>query len=138
YLFREELLGAYYRDELIGFVMLGNAGRYGFLGQIISKIRHRDKAPNNALIAKAVNMCERRKLPHLVYAYWPSGSLAEFKHANGFQEIRLPRYYVPLSAWGRLILRLGVHRGWKELLSQRVREQLRNARSTWNRRHERV
>jgi hypothetical protein len=42
------LLGAYYRDELIGFAMLGNAGRYGVLEQIISKIMHRDKAPNNA------------------------------------------------------------------------------------------
>src|SRR5262249_25408926 len=67
YVFREDLLGAYYRDELIGFVMLGNAGRYGYLGQILSKIAHRDKAPNNALIAKAVEVCQRRQMPYLVY-----------------------------------------------------------------------
>src|SRR2546423_11004190 len=42
YLFREDLFGAYCGDELIGFVMLGNAGRYAVLGQIISKIGHRD------------------------------------------------------------------------------------------------
>ena len=54
FLFREELLGAYDGDELIGFVMLGDAGRYAMLGQIISMIRHRDKSPTNALVAKAV------------------------------------------------------------------------------------
>jgi hypothetical protein len=37
YLFREDLIGAYYRDELIRFVMLGNAGRYAVIGQIISR-----------------------------------------------------------------------------------------------------
>ncbi|MFY9987671.1 MAG: hypothetical protein WAK31_23135, partial [Chthoniobacterales bacterium] len=34
FLFREDLIGAYYQNELIGFIMLGNAGRYGVLGQI--------------------------------------------------------------------------------------------------------
>ena len=88
YLFREDLIGAYVEDELIGFIMLANAGRYGVLGQIISKIQHRDKSPNNALIAKAVEVCARKGLPHLVYAYWGDGSLANFKRHNGFEEIR--------------------------------------------------
>src|SRR5262245_25765511 len=34
YLFREDLIGAYYRGDLIGFIMLGNAGRYAISGQI--------------------------------------------------------------------------------------------------------
>ncbi len=55
---------------MIGFIMLGNAGRYGVLGQIISSLKHRDKATNNALIAKAVGVCERAGLPHLVYLFW--------------------------------------------------------------------
>src|SRR5262249_37200537 len=70
YLFREHLIGAYYRGELIGFVMLANAGRYALTGQIISKIQHRDKSTNNALIAKAVEVCEQKQLPYLVYLYW--------------------------------------------------------------------
>src|SRR5207249_7831640 len=73
YLFREDLIGAYVKDELIGFIMLANAGRYGVLGQIISKIQHRDKSPNNDLIAKAVEVCARKGLPFLVYAYWGDG-----------------------------------------------------------------
>lgn len=33
-LFREELFGAYLGDEQVGFIMLADAGRYAFLGQI--------------------------------------------------------------------------------------------------------
>lgn len=74
YLFREELFGAYHNDDLIGFIFLAYAGEYTLLGQIISKIEHRDKAPNNALIAKAVEVCADKKIPHLVYAMWSMGS----------------------------------------------------------------
>src|SRR5580704_15372614 len=38
FLFREEIFGAYVGEELVGFIMLCNAGNYAFLGQIISKI----------------------------------------------------------------------------------------------------
>jgi hypothetical protein len=128
---REDLLGAYYHDELIGFVMLGHAGRYGVLGQIISKIAHRDKSPNNALIAKAVRLCERKGLPYLVYAYWGDGSLMNFKRSNGFVETRLPRYYVPLTLKGQLALRAGLHRGWTQLLPEGVKSRLKFLRTRW-------
>lgn len=59
-LFREDLIGAYYQDELIGFVMLGRSGHYADLGQIISKVAHRDKQVQSALIAKAVELCSTR------------------------------------------------------------------------------
>jgi hypothetical protein len=131
YLFREDLLGAYYHGELIGFVMLGDAGRYGVLGQIISKIQHRDKAPNNALIAKAVAICERKQLPYLVYAKWGDGSLIDFKRANGFEEIRLPRYYVPITWKGEMAVRLGLHRGWKTLLPANIKNPMKALRSRW-------
>jgi hypothetical protein len=128
---REDLLGAYYRGELIGFVMLGNAGRYGFLGQIISKIQHRDKAPNNALIARAIEVCERKGLPHLVYAFWGDGSLIEFKQANGFAMMSLPRYYVPITRKGNLAIAAGLHRGWKHLIPGRLRNRLKTLRAHW-------
>lgn len=131
YLFREDLIGAYYEDELIGFVMLGNAGRYGVIGQILSKIQHRDKASNNALIAKAVEVCARRGLPYLVYVQWGSQSLAEFKRQSGFEETPIPRYYVPLTERGRLILRLGLHRGWREVIPLRLKNRLKRLRSRW-------
>ena len=61
FLYREYLVGAYLGDELIGFVMLANAGRFGILGQFISKMEHRDKATNNALMAKTVEICAQRQ-----------------------------------------------------------------------------
>ena len=131
YLFREDLLGAYYQDELIGFIMLGDAGRFGVIGQIISKIQHRDKSPNNALIAKAVEVCERKSLPQLAYAYWGDGPLIDFKRHNGFQEIQQPRYYLPLTRRGQLAISAGLHRGWKTLLPARLKTGVRAMRTRW-------
>jgi len=128
---REDLLGAYYRDELIGFVMLGNAGRYGILEQILSKILHRDKAPNNALIAKAIEVCERKGLRHLVYAFWGDGSLIDFKQSNGFSMMSLPRYYVPITRKGNLAIAAGLHRGWKQLIPNQLRSRLKTLRAHW-------
>jgi hypothetical protein len=131
FLFREELIGAYLGDELIGFAMLGRSAHFGDLGQILSKLQHRDKSPTNALIAKAVEMCANRGLRYLVYAFWSDGSLGKFKQRSGFQEFRLPRYFVPLTAKGRLALRTGAHRGVKELLPTGLTTSLKRARSRW-------
>ena len=130
-LFREELLGAFYRDELIGFVMLGKAASFADLGQIISKVAHRDKAPTNALIAKAVEVCAARGIPNLVYAFWTDDSLGEFKRQSGFREVRLPRYIVPLTAKGRLAVSTGIHRGVKSLLPPQAKAWLKQARNAW-------
>jgi hypothetical protein len=131
YIFREDLIGAYWKGELVGFAMLGNAGRYGVLGQIISKIQYRDKAINNALIAHAVGACARRKLPYLVYGYWGASSLASFKQHSGFAEMKLPRYFVPLTPTGRLALKLRLHRGWRAALPNRLKEPLKRLRTFW-------
>jgi len=128
---REHLIGAYYKDEMIGFIMLGNAGRFAVMGQIISKTAHRDKFTNNALVSKAVEVCEREKLPHLVYLYWNSDSLAEFKRRCGFEKTRVPRYFVPLTQKGRIALKLGLHRGLKELLPEQIKAPLKKLRSNW-------
>ncbi|MGR9108181.1 MAG: hypothetical protein ACU843_14765 [Gammaproteobacteria bacterium] len=129
YLFREQLLGAYYDNELIGFIMLADAGRYAILGQIISKISHRDKNSTNALIAKSIEICADQKVPYLVYAHWPTGTLADFKQQNGFEKIELPRYYVPLTKKGELALKWGLHREWKTFVPDSVKGPLKKLRS---------
>ena len=131
FLFREEIFGAYLGEELVGFIMLANAGKYAFLGQIISKIAHRDLAPNNALLAKAVERCAEKGIPYLVYALWLDDSLGDFKRSNGFQKFDLPRYFVPLTRKGKLALSLGLHRGWKETIPKRIRKILKKLRSFW-------
>lgn len=131
YLFREDLIGAYYNDELIGFIMLAHAGKFALTGQIISKIKYRDKAPNNALMAKAVEICEKKKIPYLVYYYWPSGTLAEFKRRNGFEKIALPRYYIPLTFKGKIILKLKFHHGVVGIIPEKLKVHLIDLRKKW-------
>jgi hypothetical protein len=129
YLFREDILGAYFEGQLIGFIMLADAGRYAMLGQIISMVQHRDKSPNNALVAKAVEICAERKISSLVYALWPRGPLREFKKHNGFECVNLPRYYVPLTAKGRVALKLGLHHELVHYLPEKAIPFLRDMRS---------
>ena len=131
YLFREQILGAYFNDELIGFIFLADAGRFGYLGQIISMIDHRDKYPNNALMSKAVQVADERKIPFLAYGLWARGGLAEFKRRNGFERIDLPRYYVPLTIKGTLALKLNAHRGAIGLVPEKLVPHLRKLRERW-------
>jgi hypothetical protein len=131
FLFREEIFGAYLGEELVGFIFLADAGRYAFLGQIISKIAYRDLAPNNALLAKAVERCAERGFPYLVYAYWLDDSLGDFKRSNGFQRFDVPRYFVPLTSIGKIALKVGLHRGWKEAVPKQLREPMKKLRRRW-------
>lgn len=131
FLFRESVIGAYHKDKMIGFAMLGDSGIFGDLGQIISKVEHRDKAPTNALIAKCVEMCAQRQRKYLVYAYWLDGPLGDFKRQSGFEEVKLPRYYVPLTAKGRLGLKLGAQRGWKAMIPDEIKAPLKKLRASW-------
>jgi hypothetical protein len=131
YLYREDLIGAYYNGELIGFIMLAHAGKYALTGQIISKIAHRDKSPNNALIAKAVEFCENKKIPYLVYFMWGRGSFSEFKRRNGFEKTLLPRYYIPLTIKGAIALKLHLHHGFVGILPEKLILRLIGLRSKW-------
>jgi hypothetical protein len=111
---RSEFIGAFLDRELIGFVKIIYTDRIATLVQILAMNAHRDKRPMNALLAHAVKVCERRKVSLLVYGKYTYGnakgsSLTEFKRRNGFQEMRFPRYYVPLNRRGRLAIRLGLH-----------------------------
>lgn len=136
-LFREDLIGAFYQGELIGFVMLGRSTHYADLGQIISKVAHRDKQVQSALIAKAVELSCKRQIYQLVYAFWTEDSLGHFKRKLGFREVKLPRYFVPLTTKGNLAIQIGAHRGLKTLLPVKVVASLKRARNAWNARQER-
>jgi hypothetical protein len=135
---RSNFIGAFFEERLIGFAKLTSdeiRGQAGLM-QILSMIQHRDKAPTNALIAQAVRSCADRGIPFLVYAQFSYGNkewdgLAEFKHSNGFRQVDLPRYYVPMSAIGLVTLRLGLHRGLDSYIPGRVLAKFRSVRSRW-------
>ena len=128
---RETMIGAYVDDAMIGFVMLGSSGSCAHLGQILSKVGERDRNPNNALMAKAVEVCVRLGHQYLVYGHWGDTSLAEFKRRCGFEPVPVPHFFVPLSAEGRLALRIGLHRGWKNLLPSVWQSRLRQWRARY-------
>lgn len=131
YIHREDLVGAYYNGEMIGFLMMGNAESYGVTAQVISSVKHRGRSVNNALIAKAVELCERKGLAYLVYLYWGDDTLAEFKRRCGFEKTQVPRYFVPLTMKGRAALSLGVHRSWRYIVPKQLKTPLKKLRSAW-------
>jgi hypothetical protein len=123
FLDRAQFIGAFYKSELIGYIKLVNAGNYMRTMGILSKYAHRDKGPMNLLIAKAVELCAEQKIPYLVYAkfnYGKRGSatLKKFKKNLGFESIILPRYYIPMNLWGKIILHLKMHRDPVEYLPE--------------------
>jgi hypothetical protein len=129
FIHRESIIGAYVNGELVGFIMLGNAGRCAHLGQIISKLSERHRATNNALVAKAVEICARQGNEYLLYWYWSDNSLTEFKRRCGFEPVPIPHYFAPLSARGEMALRLGLHRGLRGLVPQSLKVRLRQWRA---------
>jgi hypothetical protein len=131
FLFREEMIGAYFQGELIGFIMLAIADHHARTIQIISYQKHRDKNPNNALIAKAVEVCARKNLPYLVYELWTDDSLSDFKHHCGFRKTSVPRYFIPLTLNGKLALALGLHEGVKARLPKGIIRSLKKLRKLW-------
>lgn len=135
YLDRSEFIGAYCNEELIGFLKMVHVNRTGTLFHILSMDQHRDKRAMNALVAKAVELCEERKLSHFIYGQFIYGnknqsSLAEFKRRNGFEQIDFPRYYIPLTAEGKIFVRLRLYKGIDGLLPEPILQAFLNCR-TW-------
>ena len=110
------LLGAFYEKELIGFIKLTCSDMYAVPFGMVSKLVHRDKSPQNALLAKAVEICTEKRIPYLVYGFWTPGSLGDFKRYNGCIKYGLPRYYIPLTTLGKIFLILKLHRGLKGMI----------------------
>jgi hypothetical protein len=132
---RNTFLGAYLEDELIGFVRIIHAGRVASIVQILSMMKHYDKRPTNALIAKAVEVCAEQGIPYLMYCNYvyndPNSSLTEFKRRNGFEKVLVPRYYIPLTSKGKTAMKLGLHRGLTQRIPKPILLRLLGIRNSW-------
>jgi hypothetical protein len=133
-------IGAFDRDRLIGFIKLTIDDSHTQAGimHIMSLLDQKEKAPTNALVAQAVRSCADRGIRHLVYSKFAYGkklrsSLSDFKERNGFQRVDLPRYYVPLTRWGSLAFKMGLHRPLLDLVPESVGAKLRDMRTAWYR-----
>lgn len=133
FLDRSEFIGAYYQEELIGFIKMVYIGSVASTFHVMSQQKHAGKKPTNALIAKAVELCADKGITHLIYGDYKyddmSNTLTEFKRRSAFQEILLPRYYVALSVRGRLILSCGLHHGFRAALPRPIVTAVRTVRA---------
>jgi hypothetical protein len=102
--------------------------------QILSQNRHFDKNTTNALITAAMEACSKRRVEYFIYGQYVYGnkhnsSVTEFKRRNGFQQILLPRYYIPLTLKGRAGLSVGAHREFSTMLPEPIINFLLDTRS---------
>lgn len=136
YMSNSDFICAYYNDELIGFIKLVYTGKVAGIMQIISMIKHQDKRPTNALLSKAVEICETKGMEFFIYGQYVYGKntrspLIEFKQRNGFEMINIPRYYIPMTIKGKIILKLKLHHGLVGLIPGKIYDVLLNIRSKW-------
>jgi hypothetical protein len=104
-------IGAYLHDELVGFIQLVDGENVEIISQILSLQKYWDKAVNNALIAKVVEVCTKRGAGWIMYGRMGNHpSLDKFKESNGFSRFELTRYYIPLTNRGKIAARLNFHR----------------------------
>ncbi len=122
FLERADFIGAYFKDELIGYLKIVYTDKFARVMGILAKIKDLEKSPMNLLIAKGVEICAAKGAPYFVYAKYDYGknvgsdTLKDFKKNNGFENILLPRYYIPLNGYGKLMLALGFYKGLKNIL----------------------
>jgi hypothetical protein len=116
---KSTFIGAYLEDELVGFIQIIYGDNIAIISQILSLQRHWDKALNNALIAKAVEVCAGNGNRWLMYGRIGNHpSLDKFKESNGFKKYPITRYYVPITWKGKFAMRIGLHRELKDALPQ--------------------
>jgi hypothetical protein len=134
FLDRCDYICAYYNHELIGVMKLIYQGDVASILTFLPKPSHHDKRPANALMAKAIELCAEKAVSYLVFGMFNysnnhNSSLREFKIRNRFDEILIPRYYVPLTRKGALSIKLRLHRGLIRMLPGIVIAVLVNVRA---------
>jgi hypothetical protein len=118
-------IGAFLEGELVGFIQLVYGDKIAVIAQILSLQRHSDKALNNALIAKAVEVCATKQVGWVMYGRIGNHpSLDRFKESNGFTKFLLTRYYVPVTEKGCIAVKMGLHRELKDALPQAIKQRL--------------
>lgn len=131
---RSNYIGAYFEDELIGFIKLVRSGSFARTMQILSKDKYHKKRPTTALIAKAVEICEQNGIKYLAYGKYEypgkkENSLTDFKTRHGFMRFDFPRYYIPLTLKGNIYLNLGLHLGIKRIIPIPIMQMMIKTRS---------
>ena len=74
-------------------------------------------------------------MSHLVFGQYvyndDESSLTAFKRQNGFDQILVPRYFIPLTLRGEIAMKLGLHRGFAKRLPKPLLAELLRWRRRW-------
>ncbi|MGD6852328.1 MAG: hypothetical protein ACQCN6_09745 [Candidatus Bathyarchaeia archaeon] len=115
-------ISAYIDEELAGFIQLLHGDNIAVLSNILSMQKYWDKSVNNALLAKAVEVCVAKDERWLMYGRIGNHpSLDKFKENNGFTKYPITRFYVPLTSEGKYAIKLGLHRELKDALPDSIK-----------------
>lgn len=125
-------IGAYSNKKLIGFMKLFEGDGILRMIHIIATYEDRDKCVTDALIARAVKMCDERNILYLHFGDWSSRGLGVFRMKYEFQRHDCPRYFVPLNFRGKFMLNLRLHLPLRERLPQSLANRLVAMRNQWN------
>lgn len=118
-------IGAYLGEELVGFIQILYGDNIAIISNILALQKHWDKAVNNFLLAKAVEVCAGKRQRWLMYGRIGNHpSLDRFKENNGFVKFPITRYYIPITGKGRLAVHLGLHKELKDALPNSVKYSL--------------
>ena len=118
-------IGAFLQEQLVGYIQIIFGENIAIVSQILSMQKHWDKAVNNALLAKAVEVCISKGERWLMYGRIGNHpSLDKFKESNGFNKFPIARYYVPLTSKGRRVIVLGLQRDFKDFLPDSLKTPL--------------
>jgi hypothetical protein len=118
-------IAAFFQDEVVGFIQLVHGDKIAIIAQILSLQKFWDKAVNNALVAKAIEVCAAKQVPWVMYGRMGNHpSLDNFKQSNSFAKFSFQRYYVPLTRKGQIATSLGMHQELKDALPQWLKKPL--------------
>lgn len=118
-------IAAYLQEEFVGFVQLVHGEEITIISQILSLQKDRDKAVNNALVAKVMEFCATNNFKWVMYGRMGNHpTLDNFKKSNAFTKLQLTRYYIPLTRKGKLAIKLGLNKELKDSLPPEVKQLL--------------
>lgn len=122
---KDTFITAVFNNEIIGFIQLVYGDKIAIISQILSLQQHWDKAVNNILVSKAIEVCADKKGQWVMYGRMGNHpSLDKFKENNCFIKFALTRYYIPLSLKGKIAMTLGLHRNLKDVLPEPIKKRL--------------
>jgi hypothetical protein len=109
-------------QRLVGFIQILHGDSIAVLSNILSMQKYWDRAVNNALLAKAVEVCEVKSERWLMYGRIGNHpSLDRFKESNGFIRFPVSRYYIPLTPKGKIAIKLGLQKELRDALPNSIK-----------------